>query len=63
MSSAAGQTIGIFEDASAGAAYLPGDVNSFVTGLGLAAPKLTDILLLGYTNNGVGQKSPARRDP
>jgi hypothetical protein len=50
--SAAGQTIGIFEDASAGAAYLPSDVNSFVTALGLPAPKLTDILLLGYTNNG-----------
>ena len=56
--SAAGQTIGIFEDASAGAAYLPSDVNSFVTALGLPAPKLTDILLLGYTNNGALVLSP-----
>lgn len=50
--SAAGQTIGIFEDASSGAAYLHSDVNSYVAALGLLAPKLTDILLLGYTNNG-----------
>lgn len=50
--SAAGQTIGIFEDASAGAAYLHSDVSSYVAGLGLPAPTLSDILLLGYTNNG-----------
>ena len=56
--SAAGQTIGIFEDASAGAAYLPSDVNSYVTALGLPAPALTDILLLGYTNNGALVSSP-----
>src|SRR3984885_1315592 len=56
--SAAGQTIGIFEDASAGAAYLLSDINSFVTGLGLSVPKLTDILLLGYTNNGALVLSP-----
>jgi Pro-kumamolisin, activation domain/Abnormal spindle-like microcephaly-assoc'd, ASPM-SPD-2-Hydin len=49
---AAGQTIGIFEDASAGAAYLHSDVSSYVAALGLPAPNLTDILLLGYTNNG-----------
>jgi hypothetical protein len=56
--SAAGQTIGIFEDASAGAAYLPSDVNSFVTALGVPAPNLTDILLLGYTNNAALVVSP-----
>jgi Pro-kumamolisin, activation domain/Abnormal spindle-like microcephaly-assoc'd, ASPM-SPD-2-Hydin len=50
--SAAGQTIGIFEDASNKAAYLASDVTSFLTGLGgLPAPVLTDIGLLGYTNN------------
>jgi hypothetical protein len=50
--SAAGQTIGIFEDASSGASYLASDVNLFLAGLGgLTAPNLTDILLLGYTNN------------
>jgi subtilase family serine protease len=50
--SAAGQTIGIFEDAFNGASYLPSDVNLFLAGLGgLPAPTLTDILLLGYTNN------------
>ena len=50
--SAAGQTIGIFEDASGGAAYLASDVNLFLAGLGgLPAPILTDIGLLGYTNN------------
>jgi kumamolisin len=48
--SAAGQTIGIFEDAFNGASYLPSDVNLFLAGLGgLPAPTLTDILLLGYT--------------
>jgi kumamolisin len=47
--SAAGQTIGIFEDASGGAAYLTSDINLFLGGL--PAPHLTDILLLGYTNN------------
>jgi hypothetical protein len=47
--SAAGQTIGIFEDASGGASYLPSDINLFLGGL--PAPNLTDILLLGYTNN------------
>lgn len=57
--SAGGQTIGVFEDASAGAAYLPGDVTSFVTALGLAAPNLTDVLLLGYTNNGALVTNPA----
>ena len=57
--SAAGQTIGIFEDASAGAAYLPSDVNSYVTALGLPAPKLSDILLLGYSNNGALVVNPA----
>jgi hypothetical protein len=47
--SAAGQTIGIFEDAFNGAAYLASDINLFLGGL--PAPNLTDILLLGYTNN------------
>ncbi|MGB6356324.1 MAG: protease pro-enzyme activation domain-containing protein, partial [Steroidobacteraceae bacterium] len=56
--SAAGQTIGIFEDASAGAAYLHSDVSSYVATLGLPAPKLTDILLLGYSNNGALVVSP-----
>jgi Pro-kumamolisin, activation domain/Abnormal spindle-like microcephaly-assoc'd, ASPM-SPD-2-Hydin len=56
--SAAGQTIGIFEDASAGAAYLHSDVNSYVAALGLPAPNLTDILLLGYTNDGALVVSP-----
>ncbi|MBV8842328.1 MAG: choice-of-anchor D domain-containing protein, partial [Bryobacterales bacterium] len=50
--SAAGQTIGIFEDASSGAAYLASDVNLFLAGLGgLPAPNLTDIGLLGQINN------------
>ena len=50
--SAAGQTIGIFEDASNQAAYLASDVTLFLAGLGgLPAPVLTDIGLLGYTNN------------
>jgi Pro-kumamolisin, activation domain/Abnormal spindle-like microcephaly-assoc'd, ASPM-SPD-2-Hydin len=50
--SAAGQTIGIFEDASGQAAYLASDVSLFLVGLGgLPAPVLTDIGLLGYTNN------------
>lgn len=49
--SAAGQTIGIFEDASAGAAYLHSDVSAYVAALGVPAPSLTDIPLLGYANN------------
>jgi hypothetical protein len=50
--SAAGQTIGIFEDAFSGAAYVASDINLFLAGLGgLPAPTLTDIPLLGYTNN------------
>ena len=57
--SAAGQTIGIFEDASSGAAYLHSDVGSYVASFGLPAPALTDILLLGYTNNGALVVNPA----
>jgi hypothetical protein len=49
--SAAGQTIGIFEDAFSGAAYLPSDINLCLTSLGLPPTTPTDILLLGYTNN------------
>ncbi len=52
---ATGQTIGIFEDANSGAAYLHSDITSFVHslpgGLALPLPSLTDISLLGYTNN------------
>ena len=52
---ATGQTIGIFEDANSGAAYLHSDVTSFIHSLpgGLAnpLPSLADISLLGYTNN------------
>lgn len=57
--SAAGQTIGIFEDASAGAAYLHTDVGSYVAALGLPPPNLTDIPLLSYTNNGALVVNPA----
>ena len=39
--SAAGQTIGIFEDASAGAAYLRSDVNSYVVALGVCRHRLS----------------------
>lgn len=51
---AAGKTIGIFEDASGGAAYLHSDINSFIASLPAGyttPPVLTDIGLLGYTNN------------
>ncbi len=48
---AAGQTIGIFEDAPNGAAYDPADITKCLTNLGIAAaPNLTDIGL-GYINN------------
>jgi hypothetical protein len=49
--SAAGQTVGIFEDASSGAAYLHSDIGLFLAGLGgLPAPVLTDIGMLGQSN-------------
>ena len=52
---ATGQTIGIFEDANSGAAYLASDITSFIQalpgGAALPLPNLTDIGLLGYTNN------------
>jgi hypothetical protein len=52
---ATGQTIGIFEDANSGAAYLHSDITSFIQGLpggaALPLPNLADISLLGYTNN------------
>jgi Pro-kumamolisin, activation domain/Abnormal spindle-like microcephaly-assoc'd, ASPM-SPD-2-Hydin len=55
--SAAAQTIGIFEDASAGAAYLHSDVNLFLGAL--PKPILTDIGLLGYSNNPLLVVNPA----
>ena len=52
---ATGQTIGIFEDAFSGAAYLHSDITSFIQnlpgGAALPLPNLTDIGLLGYFNN------------
>jgi hypothetical protein len=54
--SAAGQTIGIFEDASAGAAYLHSDVNLFLGAL--PKPNLADIGLLIYSNNPVLVTNP-----
>ncbi|OOG56070.1 choice-of-anchor D domain-containing protein [Polaromonas sp. C04] len=51
---AAGKTIGIFEDANNGAAYLHSDINAFIASLPTGyntPPVLTDIGLLGYTNN------------
>ena len=47
--SAVGQTIGIFEDAPNGASYLKTDIDLFLGGF--PAPNLSDISLLGYTNN------------
>jgi hypothetical protein len=57
--SAAGQTIGIFQDAFSGAAYLAADVNAYVAALGIPAPHLTDISLLGYVNNPALVVNPA----
>ncbi len=52
---AIGQTIGIFEAADAGAAYLHSDIQSFIQslpgGATLSLPNLADIPLLGNTNN------------
>jgi pro-kumamolisin-like protein len=52
---ATGQTIGIFEDAFSGAAYLHADITSFIHslpgGATLPLPSLADIGLLGYSNN------------
>jgi hypothetical protein len=48
-SSPAGQTIGLYEAADLGAAYLPSDIATFIGGG--TPPNLTDIGLLGNTNN------------
>ncbi|HEY3840557.1 MAG TPA: choice-of-anchor D domain-containing protein [Bryobacteraceae bacterium] len=52
---ATGQTIGVFEDANSGAAYLHSDIVSFIQnlpgGATLPLPNLADIGLLGYSNN------------
>jgi hypothetical protein len=52
---ATGQTIGIFEAADGGAAYLHSDVTSFIEnlpdGATLPLPVLNDISLLGHVNN------------
>jgi hypothetical protein len=53
-SSAAGQTIGLFEAADQGAAYLHSDITDFISSLPAGAntqPHLADIGLLGYGNN------------
>ncbi len=59
---AVGQTIGIFEAADAGAAYLASDIQSFIQslpgGAALPLPNLTDVLLLGNTNNPALVTSP-----
>ncbi len=52
--SAAGQTIGLFEAADDGAAYLHSDITKFIASLPAGfdtPPNLTDIGLLGYSNN------------
>jgi len=52
--SAAGQTVGLFEAADDGAAYLSTDITSFISSLPPGSntpPILTDIGLLGETNN------------
>lgn len=50
-----GQTIGLFEAADAGAAYLASDIKKFIQNLPPGSttllPNLTDILLLGNINN------------
>jgi hypothetical protein len=55
ISTGAGQTIGLFEAADAGAAYLASDITSFIQslpgGATLPLPNLTDIGLLGNVNN------------
>ncbi|MEO9190541.1 MAG: choice-of-anchor D domain-containing protein [Acetobacteraceae bacterium] len=60
---ATGQTIGLFEGADAGAAYLSSDITSFIQalpgGATLPLPSLTDILLLGNINNPINVTSPA----
>ena len=60
---AAGQTIGIFEAADAGAAYLASDIQSFIQslpgGATLPLPNLTDVLLLGNINNPTNVTAPA----
>jgi hypothetical protein len=51
---AAGQTVGIFEAASDGAAYLHTDVTSYIASLPAGhktPPQLTDIGLMGYFND------------
>jgi hypothetical protein len=59
---AVGQTIGIFEAADAGAAYLHSDIQSFIQslpgGATLPQPNLTDILMLGNINNPANVTSP-----
>ncbi|HYM03215.1 MAG TPA: choice-of-anchor D domain-containing protein, partial [Stellaceae bacterium] len=57
---AVGQTIGLFEAADAGAAYLPTDIQSFILSLpgGLLLPNLTDVLLLGNINNPTNVTAP-----
>jgi len=52
--SAAGQTVGLFEAADDGAAYLHSDITKFIASLPAGfdnPPNLADIGLLGYTNN------------
>ncbi|MDR3451887.1 MAG: choice-of-anchor D domain-containing protein [Rhodoferax sp.] len=51
---AVGATVGIFEDANSGAAYLHSDITSFIASLPAGyntPPVLTDIGLMGYSNN------------
>jgi hypothetical protein len=54
-SAGTGQTIGLFEAADAGAAYLSTDITKFIqnlpSGSTTLTPNLTDILLLGNINN------------
>jgi hypothetical protein len=67
ISSATGQTIGIFEAADAGAAYLPSDITTFIQNLpggsSIPLPNLTDILLLGNTNNSSNVRVPPPPNP
>ena len=66
-STATGQTIGLFEAADAGAAYLQSDIITFIQnlpgGLTLPLPNLTDILLLGNTNNTSNVRLPPPPNP
>ncbi len=60
--SAAGQTVGLFEAADDGAAYLHSDITKFIASLPAGfdtPPNLADIGLLGHTNN----TAPCHRRP